>query len=210
MYFVKTPKWLKGVFRNYVWSINSKEKAIYLTFDDGPHPQATPFVLEQLEKFGAKASFFCLGKNVIQYPTIYQDILAKGHSIGNHTHNHLNGWKTDTDIYLSNIEEARQYISSSLFRPPYGRIKRQQGRRLRKNGFKIIMWDVLSGDFDVNISKERCKKNVIEKAQSGSIVVFHDSAKAFGHLSYTLPDVLTYFSKRGFVFKGILNQDASK
>ena len=203
MFFVKTPFWLKKVFKNYVWSISTKEKVIYLTFDDGPHPKATPFVLEQLDKYNAKATFFCIGKNIVLYPDVYQKVIDNGHTVGNHTHNHLNGWKTDLNTYLTNIDKASKLISSKLFRPPYGRIKRQQGRELRERGFKIIMWEVLSGDFDRTLSGEKCFRNIAENAGKGSIIVFHDSEKAFSNLNYSLPPVLEYFSKQGYIFKGI-------
>ena len=131
MYFVKTPFWLKKVFNAYTWKIATREKKLYLTFDDGPHPIATPFVLNELDRFNAKATFFCLGKNVLQYPDIYNAILEKGHTAGNHTHNHLNGWKTPLSAYIHNIEEASKPIVSDLFRPPYGRISTKQGKVLR-------------------------------------------------------------------------------
>src|SRR5690606_25629397 len=121
-YFVKTPWWLKRLYPDRIWDIDTKEKTIYLSFDDGPHPKATIFVLNELKKYNAKATFFCIGKNVIAYPGIYQQILNEGHHTGNHTQNHLNGWQTANDIYLSDVEEASQYINSDLFRPPYGRI----------------------------------------------------------------------------------------
>ncbi len=204
-YFVKTPWWLKKVYSSYVWDIDNHEKTIYLTFDDGPHPVATPFVLDELKKYKAKATFFCIGKNVVAYPDIYQRILDEGHRTGNHTQNHLNGWKTNNGIYLNNIEEATNYIDSELFRPPYGKIKASQAKRInsviKKEYPKIIMWSVLSGDFDENISKEKCLKNVTQHTNAGSIVVFHDSEKAFPRLEYALPAILQYFTKSGFVFE---------
>jgi peptidoglycan/xylan/chitin deacetylase (PgdA/CDA1 family) len=203
MYFVKTPFWLKKLFKAYTWHVNTANKELYLTFDDGPHPVATPFVLEQLTDFNAKASFFCLGKNVVEYPAIYQDIMQRGHTVGNHTHNHLNGWKTSHDVYVDNVYQASAHIVSDFFRPPYGRISNKAGKTLRKKGFDIIMWDVLSGDFDQSLSPENCKRNVVEKAGSGSIIVFHDSEKAFPNLKYALPSVLEYFGSQGFIFKGL-------
>jgi len=210
MYFIKTPFWVKRIFNKYTWHINVANRELYLTFDDGPHPIATPFVLEQLDKFGAKASFFCLGKNVITYPDIYWDIIKRGHSVGNHTHNHLNGWKTQHNDYIKNVDEASMHISSCLFRPPYGRITNKAGKALLQKGFRIIMWDVLSGDFDINISPERCKENVVKKAVKGSVIVFHDSEKAFNNLSYALPEVLEHFSREGFVFKGLADHPLHK
>lgn len=179
------------------------EKKIYLTFDDGPHPQATPFVLDQLAAYGAKATFFCIGKNVAAEPDIYQRIIAEGHTIGNHTQHHLNGWKTDDATYLDDIATAQQYISSNLFRPPYGRIKRSQIKALHQQQNKIIMWDVLSADFDIGLTGEACLAYVLYHTQPGSIVLFHDSAKAWDRMSVALPKVLEYFSEKGFRFEGI-------
>lgn len=173
---------------------------MYLTFDDGPHPEATPFILEQLKKYDAQGTFFCIGKNVVEHPDIYQQILEAGHSTGNHTHNHVNGWKTSTDKYIENILEAGKYISSPLFRPPYGRITPFQVKQLKRTvpGTKIIMWDVLSADFDQEIDGEACVQNVVFKMKPGSIVVFHDSTKAWDRMSYALPRVLEYCKKQGY------------
>ncbi len=203
MYFVKTPLWAKFFFNRYTWQIHTENKELYLTFDDGPHPVATPFILEQLDLFGAKASFFCLGKNVIAHQDIYREMLKRGHSVGNHTHNHLNGWKVPHNDYIKNVEAATLHIDSLLFRPPYGRITRKAGKSLMQKGFRVIMWDVLSGDFDINIKPERCTANVINHAVKGSVIVFHDSEKAFKNVSYALPRVLEYFSQKGFIFKGL-------
>jgi peptidoglycan/xylan/chitin deacetylase (PgdA/CDA1 family) len=179
---------------------------LYLSFDDGPHPEATPFVLEQLANFNAKASFFCIGKNVQLYPDIYNEIIAAGHVVGNHTQNHMNGWKNTTDHYISDIQEATKSIHSNLFRPPYGRISFAQIKALRSNlslPQDIIMWDVLSGDFDTTINGEQCAQNVIQHAGPGSIIVFHDSAKAMDRLRVALPKVLSHFSELGYQFKAI-------
>lgn len=204
-YITKTPKWVKKLFVQSIWDMPQTEKAIYLTFDDGPHKQITPFVLEELDKYNAKATFFCIGKNVEANPLLYNRIKDEGHAVGNHTYDHLDGWKTANDRYLANIEKAREYIDSDLFRPPYGRITRNQHKALTVQHipFKIVMWSVLSGDFDVRISPEQCCKNVLKNTKSGSVVVFHDSDKAFDRLRYTLPIVLKYFSEKGFVFKKI-------
>lgn len=203
-YFVKTPWWLKQLYSSYVWNIPAKDKIVYLTFDDGPHPLATPFVLDELKKYNAKATFFCIGKNVVEHPLIYQRIVDEGHAVGNHTHNHLNGWKTKDAIYLSNVQEAAKHISSALFRPPYGRITSFQakhiGKALQKPSAKIIMWDVLSADFDEALNGEQCLQNVVLNAGKGSVIVFHDSQKAFKRLEYCLPRVLEFFNKEGYEF----------
>ncbi len=205
MYFVKTPWLLKQIFPELIWSIDTSEKKIYLTFDDGPHPTITPFVLEVLKKYNAKVTFFCVGKNVEAYFDVYKKIIDDGHRIANHTQSHLNGWKKDTETFVDNVISAREYINSNLFRPPYGKLKRNQALSIIEKGYHIIMWDVLSGDFDKNISKEKCLQNVISKTQQGSIVVFHDSEKAFEKLSYCLPRVLEHFTQLGFTFKELPN-----
>jgi peptidoglycan/xylan/chitin deacetylase (PgdA/CDA1 family) len=203
-YFTKTPFWLKKLYPTCLWNYPADGKKIYLSFDDGPHAAATPFVLDQLKKFNAKASFFCIGKNVIAETDIYKRILLEGHRVGNHTFNHLNGWKTDTKIYLRNIEMAREQIDSDLFRPPYGRVSAFQIRNLReKLNYQIVMWDVLSGDFDPSVDGKNAAERVIRKSRSGSIIVFHDSAKAFRVLQEALPLVLAYFSREGYSFETI-------
>lgn len=204
-YFIKTPWWLKKIYSSYLWSIATKEKQVWLTFDDGPHPVATPFVLDELKRYHARATFFCIGKNVVAHPAIYQRILDEGHAVGNHSQHHLNGWKTKDDLYLRDIAEAAQYIDSHLFRPPYGRITSFQARHiktaLKKDEAKIIMWDVISGDFDELLSARQCLENVILNADKGSVVVFHDSEKAFPRLQHCLPQVLDFFDKKGFAFE---------
>ncbi|MEO7922784.1 MAG: polysaccharide deacetylase family protein [Chitinophagaceae bacterium] len=203
-YFVKTPWWLKKIYPRRLWKMNTKDKIVYLTFDDGPHPLATPFVLDQLKRYQAKATFFCIGKNVVEYPSIYQRILQEGHRTGNHTYTHPNGWKKSPGIYLEDIKEATKYIRSKLFRPPYGRISQSQAKGINEaigdRSAKIVMWDVLSGDFDESLIKEKCLENVIKNSSAGSIVVFHDSEKAFPRLEYVLPRVLEFFSGKGYAF----------
>jgi peptidoglycan-N-acetylglucosamine deacetylase len=203
MYLVKTPWFIKKIFPKFVWSIDTIEKNIYLTFDDGPHESITPFVLDILNSFNAKASFFCIGKNVEAHPDVYARIINEGHQIGNHTQHHLNGWKNNKATYISNIALARMCIDSNLFRPPYGKLKKNQSNAIRKMNYNIIMWDVLSGDFDKKISKEKCLQNVITNTEQGSIVVFHDSEKAFEKLQFCLPKVLYHFSNLGFTFKAL-------
>ena len=238
MYLIKTPWWLRAAYPSFIWKINTNEKVLYLTFDDGPHKIATPFVLDELKKFNAKATFFCVGNNVVTHRDIYQRIIEEGHAVGNHTYNHVNGWKSADQLYVKDVYEAAKEIDSSLFRPPYGRIKRFQAKLLDKypveedaqdsriiNGelkdksdeqenisgdlaihkipFSIIMWDVLSGDFDTKLLPKKCLENVILNAGPGSIVVFHDSTKAWDRMNFALPGVLEYFSKEGYSFKAL-------
>ncbi len=206
MYFVKTPFWVKKfLFPHWRWTGRKikGQKTVYLTFDDGPTPKITEWVLEELEKYQAKATFFCIGKNVEAYPKIFQQIGEREHVLGNHTQNHFNGWQTPTANYLQNVAACAASISSNLFRPPYGRIKREQAKLLRQQGYEIIMWSVLSGDFDENLSKEKCLMNVLANIEDGSIVVFHDSVKAYRLLEYVLPRALEELEGRGFVFEGL-------
>ncbi len=203
MYLVKTPWILKSLYPSLIWDIKTEAKTLYLTFDDGPHPKATSFILDILKQYNAKATFFCIGKNVLENRDIYDRIITEGHTVGNHTQNHLNGWKTDDEAYLDNIKQAALNIDSNLFRPPYGRISRFQIKLLKQLKYRVIMWDVLSGDFDTTLSKEKCLNNVILQATSGSIIVFHDSEKAWERLEYTLPKVLEYFKEEGFKFDSL-------
>ena len=200
-FLINIPWWLKMAYPKRVWNFSRNERKIYLSFDDGPHPVATPFVLDLLAKYQARATFFCIGKNVELYPDIYARILREGHSVGNHTQNHLNGWKTPDVTYLENISLARNHIKSSLFRPPYGRLRTAQARKLAD--YRIIMWDVLSGDFDKSLTVEDCTRNVIRHTNNGSIVVFHDSEKAWPIMNNVLPVVLEHFKKEGFEFAAI-------
>lgn len=203
--WIKTHWIIKKLFSNYIWDIPNNENKIYLTFDDGPTPEITNWTLNQLEHYQAKATFFCIGDNLRKYPEIYQKIIKKGHAVGNHTFNHLKGWKTKTADYVENaklFESELNNISTSkcnLFRPPYGKIKPSQSKILRNEGYKIIMWDVLSADYDQSISPEECLENVVQNCKSGSIIVFHDSIKGFKNLEYVLPRTLEFIKEKGFV-----------
>lgn len=202
-YINNTPKLLRSLYKGRVWDIPNEGQDLFLTFDDGPHPEVTTFVLDLLAKFNAKATFFCIGKNVEKYPAIYERILLEGHAVGNHSMNHLNASKVKDKIYLEDIAEAQKFISSNLFRPPYGRLSNFQQKQLQsaRFNFKIIMWSVLSADFDLSISPERCLQNVLLHTKTGSIIVFHDSEKARKNLEYALPKTLEYFADKGFAFK---------
>ena len=205
-YIVTSPWWLRIFFPgNIIWNLPSKEKIIYLTFDDGPHPEITNLVLDELKKYNAKATFFCVGENVASYPETYKKILTEGHRTGNHTHNHLNGWKTDNKTWLQNVKEASKWIDSDLFRPPYGKIRPIQAKILREitKPFRIIMWNLISGDFDISISPEQCWQNVKKHTKPGSIIVFHDSEKALPRLSFALKLTLEYFTEKGYRFEAI-------
>ncbi|MET3112423.1 peptidoglycan/xylan/chitin deacetylase (PgdA/CDA1 family) [Pedobacter sp. CG_S7] len=202
MYLVKSPLLLKWYYPSLVWNKTRTDKVIYLTFDDGPIPDVTDFVLKTLNSFNAKATFFCIGDNIIKYPAVFDRVVASGHQLGNHTFNHLKGWKTTDETYVRNVQKCQSLTQSHLFRPPYGRIKKSQISRIKVAypEIQIIMWDVLSGDFDVSLAPEKCFKNVIKHTRNGSIIVFHDSIKAFERLRYTLPKVLSYFQEHGYSF----------
>lgn len=211
LYFVKTPKILKRLYANLIWDVDTTEKEIYLTFDDGPTPQITQWVLAELKKYNAIATFFCIGKNVAKNPEILTEIISQGHSIGNHTQNHLNCWKTTSKTYLKDVKQAQKIINhhtqqpttnnQQLLRPPYGKITSKTARKLLKKNYKIIMWDILSADFDQRISPEKCLNNVIKNTKNGSIIVFHDSIKAHKNLQYVLPKALEHFNAQGYTFK---------
>jgi peptidoglycan/xylan/chitin deacetylase (PgdA/CDA1 family) len=190
------------MFSDLTWRIDSQEKAIYLTFDDGPIPEVTPWVLDVLDEFNAKATFFCVGQNIERNPKIFEEVKYRGHAIGNHTYNHLSGWRSDNQEYILNVRRGAIVSGSRLFRPPYGRLRPSQTNFL-KHHYQIIMWDVLSGDFDPKLSAEACYQNVIKNTTDGSIIVFHDSLKSFKKLSTVLPRVLDYFSSENYKFKAL-------
>jgi peptidoglycan/xylan/chitin deacetylase (PgdA/CDA1 family) len=198
---VRPPLYADRYLNKFVWNLNSDNK-VYLTFDDGPTPIVTEKVLDILDKFKIKSTFFCLGRNVDKYPEIYNEIINRGHAIGNHTYSHLNGWKTKYKEYVNDVELAANHIKSTLFRPPYGKIKPFQLRNVYKK-YKIIMWDVLSGDFSKHIDNETCLNNVVKYTTSGSIIVFHDSVKASDNLFYALPKAIEYLLSKGYKFEKI-------
>lgn len=202
MYVSKVPGIFWRLFPGVLGQVATKEKTLYLTFDDGPTPGVTDLVLDMLDTYNAKATFFCLGKNVAAHPDLYARILKNGHAVGNHTYNHLNGWETEDEIYYDNIEQCAEVVESDLFRPPYGKISLSQMSYLKRN-YKIVMWDVLSGDFDLALAPEDCLKNVLRHAQKGSIIVLHDSVKAASKVEYMLPRVLKYFSENDYSFAAL-------
>jgi len=202
MYVVR-PYLLKDLnTRNCIWRIPGNEKIIYLTFDDGPIPELTPFVLETLQKYNAKATFFCVGDNVVKYPDLLKSILDHGHAVGNHTHNHFDGWKKNSEEYAQNVERGFEFIPGNMFRPPYGHITPWQISRM-KNKVYIVLWTVLSYDFDKETTPARCLRNVMRFTKRGSIVVFHENIKAIPRLKYTLPRYLEHFSKQGYRFEAL-------
>jgi peptidoglycan/xylan/chitin deacetylase (PgdA/CDA1 family) len=203
-YLISIPWWLKRLHnKGLIWSRSTKHKRIYLSFDDGPHPIITNFVLDTLKENGIKATFFCIGDNVLKYPETFERIVKEQHSIGNHTHNHLNGWKTDNIQYYKNILQAAKHIPSKLFRPPYGKIKPTQANYLLKRGWRIIMWNSLSADFDSSIDGVTCFNNVKSTMKNGSIVVFHDSEKAFDRLKIALPLLIQYCREQHYEIRAL-------
>ncbi len=202
MYLVHTPQYVQALFPGFLWKMRSTNKEIFLTFDDGPIPGVTPWVLETLKAYNAKGTFFCVGDNIKKFPEIYDQVIEEGHTVGNHTLNHVSGWSTENITYFHNIRHCARMVDSSLFRPPYGKIKPSQAQFLQRH-YRIIMWDVLSGDFDADILPEECSQNVIQNAGPGSIVVFHDSLKAETNLKHALPKVLAHFAALGYTFQAL-------
>lgn len=225
MLIYRTPAFLPWIFSNLLWRMETKAKEIYLTFDDGPIPGPTEFVLDTLKQFNAKATFFCIGENISKHPEIFQQVIIEGHAVGNHTFNHMKGWGTSTEKYVSNVElcaneireklpiagyqlpvtSNKQLETSNLFRPPYGRIRPKQIKML-KGKYQIVMWDVLTSDYNISQSPEACLKGSIQATRPGSIVVFHDSLKAERNMKYALPRYLEYFVRQGYIFKELADR----
>ncbi|PLX23455.1 MAG: polysaccharide deacetylase family protein [Salinivirgaceae bacterium] len=199
---IKPSNIAERIFPTTTWSYPERKEEIFLTFDDGPVPENTPWLLDMLNDYGAKATFFLIGKNVEKYPYLYERILKEGHSVGNHTYSHVSGWKLGLEKYLEDIALAQKFVDSNLFRPPYGKITPLQLKHLKKE-FNVVFWDVLSYDFSQKISQEKCLVNVLSKYKDGSIIVFHDSVKASKNLRYTLPRVLDHFKNLDYKFATI-------
>lgn len=196
MYLIKTPKVVRKLFPTYLWNKSRKKPYVYLTFDDGPIPNVTPWVLDCLEEYGMKGTFFCVGDNVRKHMPIYERIIAEGHAVGNHSYSHKSGWSTEVDAYLDDVQLCSSFVESNLYRPPYGRLKPQQAEAIRQK-YKIVMWDILSGDFDANISAEQCLNNITSHVKPGSIIVMHDNVKSFDKLKLVLPQLCEHLTENG-------------
>jgi len=199
MFLAKSPAIVKNYYPRLIWDIPNDENKIFLTFDDGPIPEVTEWVLDVLKQYNIKATFFCLGCNAVKHTNIYSKIINEGHVIGNHSYHHLSGWDSDDEEYINNIKKSNELLNSTLFRPPYGRIKKSQITNLIGD-YKVIMWDVLSGDFDPKTTPQKCYENVINNTKPGSVIVFHDSLKAEENLRYALPIAIEYLLEKGFEF----------
>lgn len=207
---VGVPKFIRRLYPERIWDVPTNKKEVFLTFDDGPIPEVTPWVLEQLEKHQAKATFFCIGDNIVRHPEIFKAIITSGHRVGNHTQNHLKGWNTGLIDYLENVALAQQVMLengsrsvSTLFRPPYGKMTSQQAKKLLEQNYAIVMWSLLSYDYDADLSQEKCLRNVLDNVQNGSIIVFHDSLKAEKNLRFVLPRVLQELDRKGYSYMSL-------
>jgi peptidoglycan-N-acetylglucosamine deacetylase len=205
----KITKLFNCLYPKFIWEMPPVEKVIYLTFDDGPIPEVTPFVLEILDKYNAEATFFCVGQNIEKHPDVFKQVIEKGHAVGNHTHSHIKGWRSPVETYIADFKNCDEQLSlltdlksKKLFRPPYGRITRKQAKVVR-NTHEIIMWSVLTKDYDARLSPEQCLERAIKATESGAIVLFHDSLKAQKNMRYALPQYLAHFSALGYRFKAL-------
>ncbi|WP_099372332.1 polysaccharide deacetylase family protein [Sphingobacterium sp. 1.A.5] len=203
MHFVRPIFILKYIYPEAIWREDKNKNNIYLTFDDGPIPEITPWILDCLKEKNVKATFFCVGENIKKHPEIFKRLLDEGHVVGNHTYNHLRGWNTENKDYFDNINRCQELTRTNLFRPPYGRAKKSQMKELAKD-FKIVMWDVLTGDYDQEITPQQCYKNCIDKTRNGSIIVFHDNIKAINNVKYALPKSIDYLIEQGYQFKTLV------
>ncbi len=200
--YIRPLKFLKRLFPTFIWSFPDEKEGVFLTFDDGPRPEMTPWVLDQLDKHNAKATFFCLGKNVEMFPELFEEIKRRGHAVGNHSYSHIKGWGLDTGHYLRDVDYAESFIGGNLFRPPYARIRPRQARVLSER-YNIVMWNIISRDYSKRITKRQCVSGVIKHLHPGCVVVFHDSVKSARNLWYALPRVLDFIDEKGWCCKKI-------
>lgn len=204
MRYYKFPKWIKRIYPKAIWDFFSTTKrTVYLTFDDGPTQSTTPWILATLAAYNAKATFFCVGRNAALNPVLIQQTLHEHHSIGNHTQNHLKGWKTSSTLFIQDVKKAEQFIASKLFRPPYGKMNPKQHRKLKALGFTTIFWSHISYDFDKTLPLETCLHNLKKAIKPGAIIVFHDSEKAFHRLQHLLPEILDYLKQENYTCNSI-------
>ncbi len=197
---LQLPDFIKNRVKSLIFRMDKREKSIYLTFDDGPTPEVTPLVLDILDNYQCKATFFCVGENVVKYPHLFEEIKKRGHSAGNHTFNHLSGFSTFTKKYVENVKEAEKVIDSKWFRPPYGRIRPSQIKALKKD-YQLVMWDLITYDYDKKIQPERIIREIEKKTRNGAIIVFHDSKKAKKNVLSALPKALEFWISEGYSFK---------
>lgn len=200
LYTVRPPFFYRVLYNEALFRVKETEQELFLTFDDGPIPGVTDWVLDELKKHNAKATFFCIGKNVKANPELFERIKAEGHSVGNHTYNHISGWKSKLEEYTEDVKQCDTTFEAKLFRPPYGRIKPKQFKAVTQN-HQVVFWDVISGDFDPETSKEKCLENVLKNTRDGSIIVLHDSLKASERMKYILPIILEKF--QGYRFSAL-------
>jgi peptidoglycan-N-acetylglucosamine deacetylase len=204
MRFHTFPRWLKRFYPGALWDLKGPDKTIYLTFDDGPNPRTTPWLLDLLDQYQAKATFFCLGKNVAEHPALFKDLIDRGHSLGNHGMNHLNGFQTPCGTYLEDVKAAQHYIPGNLFRPAYGKMTRAQFKAVKALGYRVVFWSVMPYDFDASFDSEKRLHITRKKTKAGSILVFHDSDKAFPQLKSGLPILLEEWYQAGYRLDAIL------
>ncbi|NOQ70904.1 MAG: polysaccharide deacetylase family protein [Crocinitomix sp.] len=208
MRYYKFPKWLKRFYPGAVWDFflsDTSQKTIYLTFDDGPNPDSTDWILDLLDKHAAKATFFCLGKNVEQHPLLFQKLVTNKHQVANHTYSHLNGIHSNSQTYVADVEKAQALIDSKLFRPPYGRMTTKQHKILTEKGFKTVFWSHITYDFDPSLASAKRIEMALKRVKNQAIVVFHDSTKAFPQLQHELPLLLNKWTEEGYQFKALPN-----
>lgn len=196
---VRPPQLLRSFYKGSLWRMEKTQPVIYLTFDDGPIPELTPWVLDVLKQYQVKATFFCVGENISKNPELFERLKEEGHQVGNHTFNHIKGWKVNKSKYLNNIEKCQALTKTNLFRPPYGRIKKSQFNVILKD-YQVVFWDVLSYDYDSLITPKKCLDNSIKYTRNGSIIVFHDNIKAQKNLKFALPHYIEHFLKLNYKF----------